>query len=136
MFRFGGLTMGKFGPAPLPEEDKRRHQFGVYFNDAELAVLLERAVPSGTEGKSDLGIRRYVGRYLRNAALGTLPNKKVPDLNRAAWRELSRAAANLNQIAHHLNSGGDANHAEIMAALAEFRRSLIGDTGADDEGEC
>ena len=137
--------MSKRGPDRLPVKLKRRHQFGVYFNDAELADLLyivspDYVLPDDFNGKLklELGVRRKVGRYLRNAALNRLP-VVVPEINREAWLELSKAAANLNQIAHHLNTGGDPDFAAASAALADFRCRLIGangglnDEGGDDE---
>ena len=65
----------------------------------------------------------------RAAALDRLPPQPAPEVNRAAWLELSRSASNLNQLAHHLNSIGGAESADvpqIMAELARFRAALIG----------
>jgi len=82
------------GPAPLDAADKRAHTVSVRLNDAELARLdsLREAV------------RMQRGEYLRAAALHRLP-PTIPAVNREQWAELARTAANLNQIARHLNEG-------------------------------
>lgn len=68
------------------------------------------------------GVRRPA--YLRAAALAHLP-PVIPELNREAWIHLARAAGNLNQIAHRLNAGEEADIQEIRAALTDFRGALI-----------
>jgi len=109
----------RHGPAPLDAAEKRGHCVSVRLNAAELEWLDEQ--------RSAVQMQR--GEYLRAAALHRLPPQPAPALNRAAWLELSRAAGNLNQLAHHLNSIGGAESADapqIMAELARFRAALIG----------
>lgn len=103
------------GPAPLDAADKRRHSVSVRLNDAELARLdaLRETV------------RMQRGEYLRAAALHRLP-PSIPAVNRRAWAELARTAANLNQLAHRLNAGEAPALAEVRAAVEELRRRLIG----------
>jgi hypothetical protein len=101
-------------------DDKRTHMVMVRFNVAELERL---NTLRGLFGMSK-------SEYLRSRALSDVMTKgfKVPELNRQAWIELSRAASNLNQIAHHLNAtqAEELGIAEISQALSHFRESLIG----------
>lgn len=103
------------GPAPLDAADKRRHSVSVRLNDAELARLdaLRETV------------RMQRGEYLRAAALHRLP-PSIPAVNRRAWAELARTAANLNQLARRLNAGEALELAEVRAAVDDLRRRLIG----------
>lgn len=103
------------GPAPLDAADKRRHSVSVRLNDAELARLDALREP----------VRMQRGEYLRAAALHRL-SPSIPAVNRQAWAELARTAANLNQLAHRLNAGDALPLAEVRAALDAFRRDLIG----------
>lgn len=103
------------GPAPLDAADKRRHSVSVRLNDAELARLDALREP----------VHMQRGEYLRAAALHRLP-PSIPAVNRQAWAELARTAANLNQLAHRLNAGETLALAEVRAAVDELRRRLIG----------
>lgn len=103
------------GPAPLDAADKRRHSVSVRLNDAELARLDALREP----------VRMQRGEYLRAAALHRLP-PSIPAVNRQAWAELARTAANLNQLAHRLNAGETLALDEVRAAVDDFRRRLIG----------
>lgn len=126
------------GPAPLDAADKRGHTVSVRLNEAELARL-------------DLlrdAVQMQRGEYLRAAALHRLP-PTIPAINREAWAELAREAANLNQFAKHLNQdfAGDGERMgktlalQIRAALQhnqrllmDVRRDLIGvKLDAEDE---
>lgn len=110
------------GPAPLDAADKRGHTVSVRLNDAELARL---------DSRRD-AVRMQRGEYLRAAALHRLP-PTIPSVNREHWAELARTAANLNQIARHLNEGqrgegeriGEALALELSAQLANCLRMLI-----------
>lgn len=127
------------GPQPLPAGEKRLRSVSVRLNDAELAKLDARRSP----------IKMQRGEYLRAAALHRLP-PTIPAINREAWTELAREAANLNQIARHLNQGlrgegkplGKALAVQIMAALEnnlrllmDVRGDLIGVKVQSDESE-
>jgi len=110
----------RHGPQPLAPADRRDHCVSVRLHAADLAWLDEQRGP----------VRMQRGEYLRSAAMGKLPPQPAPEINRGAWLELARSAANLNQIAHHLNSLGaiesSAEAAQIAAELARFRAALIG----------
>jgi len=116
------------GPVPLGAEAKRGHTVSVRLNPAELALLDDRRA----------GVRMQRGEYLRSAALHALP-PTVPEVNRAAWVELARTAANLNQIAHRMNAGHEVAFDEVRATVQALRDDLIGvrfDVQEDeDEGE-
>lgn len=108
------------GPAPIPPEQRRTHCVSVRLSAAELIHL-------------DAKRGQYQrGEWLRMAALDKLP-PTIPAINREAWTQLARSAANLNQIARHLNEGGAVMLDELADELAEFRRALIGAREDDDE---
>lgn len=120
------------GPIPLEADQRRGHTVSSRLNDDELATLdrLRRSV----------NMQR--GEYMRAASLHLLP-PTIPTINVEAWALLSRAAANLNQIAHRLNlyesgAGIQPSLLELMNVLGEFRCELIGaesSLGAGDESE-
>jgi len=126
---FGGFAMGKRGPNPRPEKDLRQHQFGVYFTSAERDRLIALAVPGDPSEFSDLGTRRYVAAYMRQAALRSLPSR-VPAINREAWAELARVAANLNQHQRSINEGRAlpdlVDLADLRTAVDALRNELLG----------
>jgi hypothetical protein len=97
----------------IPVADKRIHTVSVRLNDDELQ-LLERS-----RGKFQRG------EWVRIAALGKLP-PTVPEINQGAYAELARSAANLNQLAKHLNAGELADASAIAKVLANFRMALLG----------
>ena len=100
------------------DKEKRHHCVSMRMNKSELKELDRRRD------------RMQRGAYVRQALLGKTP-AIIPEINRQAYSELARSASNLNQIARHLNSGGQADVHEIVMALIEFRSKLI---GADHEG--
>ena len=127
------------GPQPLPAGEKRLHAVSVRLNAAELARL---------DGQRS-SIKMQRGEYLRAAALHRLP-PTIPAINREAWTELAREAANLNQIAKYLNQGlrgegkpmGKTLAMQIMTALEnnlcllmDVRRDLIGVKVPSNEGK-
>lgn len=109
------------GPKPLAPEDKRRHVVTARLTTAELASLDERRARSHLQR----------GSYIRTAALDRLP-QTIPTPNRQAWAKLAGPAANLNQIARHLNEmslRGEACitteiGAQLAAQLTECRRLI------------
>jgi hypothetical protein len=105
----------RYGPEPLALTEKRGHTVSTRLNAAELERLDSLRAP----------VQMQRGEYLRAAALDRLP-PMIPAINRDAWVTLSRAAANLNQVAARLNGGDLVGMEEIRAALADFRRSLLG----------
>lgn len=110
-------TKRKRGPKPKTDADRRPHAVACRLTDEELALCDARRG----------GLSR--GAWLRIGALQNLP-PTVPEINREAWAELSRAAANLNQIAKRLNAAhpaGDVQLVEyLMTELAQFRSKLVG----------
>lgn len=108
--------VAKRGPRPLPDRERRDHCVSVRLNAAELAQL------------DDVRGRFQRGEWLRIAALDQLP-PSIPAINRDAWLELARAAANLNQLAKHINQRGDADPVRIGVELGAFRRALLGAAG-------
>ena len=98
--------------------------------ESEAGELVEHARSSG----------HSVSQLVRLRVLGQpAPVAAAPELNRAAYEELARTAANLNQLAHHLNEVRVASAAEIidlvqvkalvqkaLAEVADLRAELLG----------
>ena len=101
------------GHPKLDDVDLRDKCISVRLNKEELNMLNSRR---GTLKQ---------GEFLRMAAIDQLP-KIVPQLNKEAWIELSRAASNLNQIAHKLNMDEYVDAGEIRKVFADFRQKIIG----------
>lgn len=115
------------GRAVLPRAERRTHVYCFGMNDAEFYLLTDRlgVDPAGISSRS---LGRLIARHARQAALTREPNP-VPELNRIAWVDLSRAAANLNQIVKKMHDEDDRVSAlagEIYGELAEFRLALLG----------
>ena len=91
----------------------RTHCVSVRFSPTELALL-----------DSQRGRMRR-GAYLRSTWGHNAP-APVPAINLDAWRQLARAAANLNQLAYAVNSGRVPELSSIRAELATFRSALVG----------
>lgn len=102
------------GPKPMDAKDRRTHTVSVRLNIAELERLDALRAPRNLQR----------GAYMRAAFLESLP-PFVPELNQKAWLELSKSAANLNQIAKALNHGQPVGVGEIIDQLAKFRCNLI-----------
>ena len=121
----------KRGPKPLALADKRMHSVSVRLNSAELADLdSARAL-----------VRMQRGEYLRSASRGVLP-PTIPQINREAWANLARVAANLNQYQQAINAGTVHGHPpEVIQELAELVQKLraellgINESEAGSEGE-
>lgn len=96
---------------PKDASDRRWHSVSCRLTDDELALVDAR------RGK----VRR--GEWLRLAALSK-PPRIVPELNRAAWVDLSRTASNLNQITHAINSGSIASSGDLSSVIADLRHDL------------
>lgn len=91
----------------------RTHCVSVRLNDLEMASL-DKARGGHTRGS-----------YLRDCWLDSKPASPIPALNRQAWIELSRAASNLNQLAHSQNKGDLPDLTDIALMLMNFRAALI-----------
>ena len=104
--------MGKKGGRPKKVE-KHSRQVSVRLTEAQFQALRTRAVGSS------------VSAYIRSAALsGNRQAIRIPALNRDAWIELSRTAANLNQLTHHANQGHWGTLDELAGALSALSRKL------------
>lgn len=79
---------------PLISSDALRERLDVYLARGEREMLASTAQSAG------LGLSAFV----RRAALGQRLTA-VPAIPAAQWQALSKTAANLNQIAHAINSG-------------------------------
>ena len=64
--------------------------------------------------------------YVRAAALGRQfkAPRQIPELNREAWRDLAPLAANLNQLAHSKNLGGQIDADRLAELLHQVRQLL------------
>ncbi|CCP05149.1 plasmid mobilization relaxosome protein MobC [Erwinia amylovora] len=87
---------GGFGKPKLPSDDVREH----CVREHCVSVRLNKAELTQLDSKRG-GYRR--GEWLRMAALHQLA-PVLPEVNKEAWAELARSAANLNQITKHLNT--------------------------------
>ena len=103
----------KHGPDPLPPDQLRSKRLSVYVTEDEFSELTRRA---------ELVSMRTPA-YLRESGLERLP-PTVPEINQIAWLELSKSAANLNQIARHLNQGKLVGVGVILDAVNVFRCNL------------
>lgn len=104
-------SLRKRGRKKLPVDRLRRHAVTPHLTDEEL-VIVDRS--RGKMSRAE---------WLRVAALNN-PPEIIPQINREAWLELARSAANLNQLAKSANQGGAL--ASLSRELAEFRAALIG----------
>lgn len=104
----------KRGRKSLPDEDKRTHVVSVRVNGGELSIIDSRRG----------GMQR--GTWLRHAAFQSDAVKSVPELNRQAYIELARAAANLNQLSHRANADQVVDIADLSEKLSSFRMALLG----------
>ena len=121
----------KRGPKPLALAELRSHTVSVRLNSAELADL---------DSARSL-VRMQRGEYLRSASRGVLP-PTIPQINREAWANLARVAANLNQYQQAINAGTVHGHPpEVIQELAELVQKLraellgINESEAGSEGE-
>lgn len=109
-----GKYKSRVGPTKLNEEEKRTHCVSVRLAESELSELDKK--------RKKVGLKR--GEYLRAAGFNALP-PQIPEINKNAWIELSRAASNLNQIAKALNVGENPEIKYIEKKLQEFRDRLL-----------
>lgn len=109
-----------------PSHDSRTIPVTCKLSPADLAVLEPKASKAG----------KTMSSFLREAGLSSTvqPVTVLPTVNRDQWRELSKVAANLNQLAHHCNLGMDDPRTDkalalmetMQGQLAEVRSSLLG----------
>jgi hypothetical protein len=122
-------------PRRLRGGEKRDHCVSVRLNDAEL-VRLNRERGAYLRGE-----------WLRWAWLKTTPRQAAPEINRAAWAELSHVCGNLNQIAYRANAAGSLSKKdqeklfplldEVKSCVQLLRNDLLGidQENEDDEGD-
>lgn len=113
-------------PRP-PRPPRRRRILNVRLSDAEYAALQERAQATSIHTIAGL---------LRAAALGQPAPpaaRPVPAANLEQYTALAHAAANLNQVARHLNQGTIITDRDLMPVLRQLyedvqqvRRLLLG----------
>ena len=114
------------GPIPLDVNERRNHCVSVRLNKHELDLLDARR--SNFER----------GEWLRMASIDQLPCS-IPAVNREAWIELARLAANLNQFQAAINAGRASGYPsdfleDVLSQVKALRRDLLG-TGGNDEGD-
>lgn len=131
--------MGKRGPDPKPKNELRRHHFGVNFSDLELDKILSNVFPDGVPDKiTNQGLKRRVSAHIRNCVLNKIP-PRIPEVNREAWAQLARAAANLNQYQKAVNEGmvppEKFNLSSLYKEVQGLRNDLLGIKDWDNEGE-
>ncbi len=123
------LPRRKRGPKPLAVADLRVHTVSVRLNSSELADL---------DSARKL-VKMQRGEYLRAASRGVLP-PTIPAINREAWANLARVAANLNQFQHQINAGLASGHPpkvikELADLVQKLRAELLGIDGIEAEHE-
>lgn len=124
----------KRGRKKLRLDQARRHAVTCRLTDAELdRVDLGRGADL-VDPDRKAAISR--GEYIRLAALKA-PPRVVPEINREAWVELARTAANLNQAMAAYNAKGNLKAGDLIIQirkeLADLRLMMIGGVVADDD---
>ena len=106
---------------PLQPLNTLRDKFDLYLTDAERVAIHDKAKAAGLP----------MSAFVRRAALGQRCTT-VPTVAAEQWAQLGKLAANLNQIAKHLNEGDpfSASDAigidELRLHLAAIRLALTG----------
>lgn len=123
--------MKRRGRPPLPPSKRRNRTLLVRVNHEEY-LKLARAAADG---------RQYIATYLRETGLGK-HRPIVPALNQLAYAEFARIGGNLNQLAHHLNSGSTVpfpgpfpDLEGLQALLLHFRLALLGAAPDDSDSQ-
>lgn len=107
--------MGKRGPKPRAAEDLRTVCVACRLTEAE-AEQLDQGRPAGMSR----------GEWLRTRALARRLPAAIPEINREAWRVLSKTSGNLSTVATAMRGGEYRGIEEIRAAVAALRKALIG----------
>lgn len=97
------------------------------FSPADLEAVQPKATAAG----------KTLSTYLRDSALSSTvqPTATIPAINAEQWRELSKATANLNQLAHRCHIGQEhpgsrqaqATLDALTKTLAQIRAALLGE---------
>lgn len=111
----------------LPAESLRTRTIGVRVNAVELAAVQTKAAQVGLPP----------AQWLRAAALSqAVLRPLVPEINRQAYAELARLAANLNQMARTAHAGQIVSASGLLEILQQqvrlLRKELLG-IGHDSE---
>lgn len=113
---FADLMICRPGPLPLPAWLRRTNTVSSRFNDEELNEILAQAKVAGVP----------VGEWLRRSWLQDKLAPAIPAFNRSAYSVTARIAANLTQIAGHVESNEVKDFAlKAISELGKFRISLI-----------
>jgi hypothetical protein len=117
--------MGKRGPKPKSEEEKRKHPVTCRLTDREMEQL--------DKGKPENMTR---GEWLRTKALKRKLPRSIPEINRQAYTNLARLAGNLNQYIKAINQGRATGPAPELNFLYDEVQKLRGQLiGLKDESE-
>jgi urease gamma subunit len=127
----------KRGPKPLDPGDQRRHRVGVYFNNFEWSNVIDKIWPDGMpDGTGSKTIQRRAAKLIRETVLESAP-PMIPAINREAWAQLARTAANLNQYQKSVNEGvvPDAGFdlTSLYIEVQALRNNLLGINGDESE---
>ena len=100
------------GRPAISEEARRSHRVTVGFNDDEYKALesMHRKCPEETRQN-----------IIRKAIQGIRP---VSAIGKNQWQSLARPLSNLNQLAHHLNSGKFTDLDEIRCCIKNTEKSI------------
>lgn len=107
--------MGKRGPKPKDADELRTVCVACRLTADEAAELAQGKPPGMSRGE-----------WLRHRALSRRLPRPIPEVNREAWRDLSRVAGNLATIATAMRAGEYIETDDIKKHVAELRNRLIG----------
>jgi hypothetical protein len=117
--------MGSYGRPKLADEERRTAlSLNVRFNAREKGIVEAKAQQAGLT----------LTEWARLAAIGSRPptRRVIPEINRAAWLELSKLAATLNHAIWRFRPGDEhglrAAIERVREQLASVRNGLIGNT--------
>jgi urease gamma subunit len=114
----------------LDPSNQRRHRVGVYFNNFEWSKIIDKIWPDGMpDGTGSKTIQRRAAKLIRDAVLESAP-PMIPAINREAWADLARTAANLNQYQKSVNEGmipdSGFDFASLYNEVQALRNDLLG----------
>lgn len=95
-------------------KNKRTRRLNVFFDALEYDQLRAEAEQAGMR-PSELMRQKFFNS----------PPTYIPHVNLEAWRKLSSASANLNQIARNMNSTVKLEIDEVASMLSGFRMALV-----------
>ena len=120
---------GRGGRPKAEEAEARKRTIGVRVNAAEIDALQRKADSVGLP----------LSQWLRMVALSRhVPRPLVPEVNREAYAELAKLAANLNQLTRAANEGRAVVPFPVLRAthdiLKKLRLALIGVSDDSQDG--